>query len=345
MNFEMIVKSVKGKIALLSIFLLSFSACEMVLFDDAVPNDPVSNFEILWSTMNERYAFFEIKNIDWDSVYQVYRPMVNNNMSNTQLFDVCFEMLSTLSDGHIYLRGDSDRRQYPFLASLDQNVFNKTALYASYLTNRSQSVDGMVYRDFEDIGYVFYESFTSNLTDRGLDEVFDKFKDKKGLIIDLRNNSGGNPDNAFKLAERLVPESREVIHSKVKIGPGRTDFSATEIFKVVPKPIGFNGPIIILTSSVTFSAANLFVAIMRNYENVTLLGRRSGGGGGIPAVYELPNGWTFSYSASLITMPNGYVIERGFAPDFLIQISTGLVLIGRDTILEFSVNNLRNRTN
>jgi len=346
-NFQSFWRPLKRKanFAIIAIIAIGFSACEMVLFDDTVPNDPVSNFEILWSTMNERYALFEVKNIDWDSVYQIYRPMINNEMSTSALFNVCFDMLSTLRDGHIYLRGDSDRRQYTFLPSLDQTVFNKTALFASYLSNRSQTVDGMVYREFEDIGYIFYESFTNNLTERGLDEVFEKFKDKKGLIIDLRNNSGGNPDNAFKLAQRMVPERREVIHSKVKTGSGRDDFSATEIFNVSPSAVRFNGPVIILTSSVTFSAANLFVAIMRNYDHVTLLGRTSGGGGGIPAVYELPNGWTFSYSASLISMPDGYVIENGFSPDLNIQISSGFILIGRDTILEFSVNNLRNRTN
>ncbi|MFZ6664122.1 S41 family peptidase [Peijinzhouia sedimentorum] len=347
MNLVMIFERLTRKLILtiFCFYILCFSACEMVLFDETVPNDPVSNFEILWNTMNDRYALFEVKNIDWDSVYQIYRPLVNSSMSNNELFDVCFEMLSTLEDGHIYLRGDSDRREYVFLPNVDQTVFNKSALFAYYLSNKSETVDGMIYRDFEDIGYIFYESFTSNLTDKGLDEVFEKFKDKKGLIIDLRNNSGGNPDNAFKLAERLVTERREVIHSKVKIGSGRSDFSATEIFNVAPKPIGFDGPVIILTSGITFSAANLFVAIMHNYDHVDLIGRTSGGGGGIPAVYELPNGWTFSYSASLITMPDGYVIENGFNPDIFVQISSGFILIGRDTILEYSINNLRNRSN
>ena len=335
----------KFKIAFVGMMLIAISGCELVLFDETPPNDPVGNFETLWNTLNERYAFFNIRSIDWDLTYEEYRPRVNNEMSNSELFEVCFEMLQTLNDGHIYLRGDADRREYTKLPTPGPGVFNKTVLFSTYLNQGAETIDGAIYKNFDDIGYLYYESFTDNFSEEGLDKIIDNLSGKKGLIIDLRGNSGGNPDNAFKLAERFVTDNREVIYSREKRGAGRDDFSDPEVFSVNPNPKRFEGPITILTSSVTFSAANLFVAIMRNFEHVTISGRPSGGGGGIPAVYELPNGWTFSYSATLITLPDGYVIENGFDPDLFVQISSGFILIGRDTILEFSINNLRNRTN
>ena len=336
-----------GKIRLfgLAVVLSVVTSCELVLFDESQPNDPVGNFEALWNIMNERYEFFQIRNIDWDLTYEEFRPRVNNEMSNAELFDVCFEMLETLNDGHIFLRGDAGRREYTRLPELSPGVFSKNVIFNTYLSNGAEVIDGAYYKEFDGVGYLYYESFSDDFTKEGLDKLVDNLSGKKGLIIDLRGNSGGNPDNAFILAERLVSERREVIYSKEKRGPGRDDFSEREVFYVDPHEKRFEGPITILTSPITFSAANLFVGIMRNFENVTLSGRPTGGGGGIPAVYELPNGWTFSYSATLITMPDGYVLENGFDPDFFVNISSGFILIGRDTILEFSLNNLRNRPN
>ncbi len=335
----------KMRLLVIILVLGTFTSCELVLLDDTQPNNPAGNFDALWSILNERYAFFQIKNVDWDLTYEEFRPKINNEMRNPELFDVCFEMLETLRDGHIFLKGDANRREYTVVPVLDQGVFSKNVLFTTYLREQTEEIDGAIYRDFNDIGYLYYESFTDDFTQSGLDKLVDNLANKRGLIIDLRGNSGGNPKNAFRLAERLVPERREVIYSREKTGPGREDFSEREIFSVDPNSKRFDGPITILTSSITFSAANLFVAIMRNFDHVTLSGRPTGGGGGIPAVFELPNGWTFSYSASLITMPDGYVIENGFDPDFFVQISSGFVLIGRDTILEFSINNLRNRAN
>ena len=41
------------------------------------------------STFADReYSFFEFKNIDWDSIYSVYRPLVNDDMNSEELFDV-----------------------------------------------------------------------------------------------------------------------------------------------------------------------------------------------------------------------------------------------------------------
>ena len=38
--------------------LISFAACEEILIEKNPSNDPVTNFDILWNIMNERYSFF-----------------------------------------------------------------------------------------------------------------------------------------------------------------------------------------------------------------------------------------------------------------------------------------------
>jgi len=40
-------------------------------------SDPEYNFEVFWHTFAEHYALFELKGVDWQSVYATYRPMVD----------------------------------------------------------------------------------------------------------------------------------------------------------------------------------------------------------------------------------------------------------------------------
>lgn len=66
-------------------------------------NDPEYNFEVLWETFNDHYAYFELRKINWDSMYKVYRPKVTPQTTPVQLYKVMNEMLEAFNDGHIGL--------------------------------------------------------------------------------------------------------------------------------------------------------------------------------------------------------------------------------------------------
>jgi len=72
-------------------------------FLQAQNNNPVMNFEKLWQDFNDHYAFFEIRNVDWEKTYQKYRPIANEKTSNDSLFSICCEMLCQFDDRHVSL--------------------------------------------------------------------------------------------------------------------------------------------------------------------------------------------------------------------------------------------------
>src|SRR6202008_5177823 len=90
----------------LAITLITLLSCEEIFIERDLEDNPVESFDFLWSELDEKYSFFEFKNIHWDSVYQVYRPKVNHNMSREELFNVMAQMLNTLRDGHVNLRSE-----------------------------------------------------------------------------------------------------------------------------------------------------------------------------------------------------------------------------------------------
>ena len=80
----------------------------LFLFSSCIPesdftDDPEGNFEALWSIMDERYCFFDYKNIDWNEVHQRYRSRIAQNMTDEELFGVLADMLAELQDGHVNL--------------------------------------------------------------------------------------------------------------------------------------------------------------------------------------------------------------------------------------------------
>ena len=49
-------------------------------------------FETVWSTFDQRYALFGARSVDWQALYDVYRPEVGADTTDEQLFDLPFEL-------------------------------------------------------------------------------------------------------------------------------------------------------------------------------------------------------------------------------------------------------------
>lgn len=67
------------------------------------PHDLMHNFEVLSSTFEDHYAYFEERNIDWPKTYERYKSQMEDVDSAPQLYNLIDNMLSTFDDGHITL--------------------------------------------------------------------------------------------------------------------------------------------------------------------------------------------------------------------------------------------------
>ncbi|MDZ7797540.1 MAG: hypothetical protein U5N56_11105 [Candidatus Marinimicrobia bacterium] len=62
---------------------ISFSAsCEYIAFTPQDTSDPVSNFHYLWEKVDKQYAYFDVKNVDWDSVYVKYSEKIHQDLTD-----------------------------------------------------------------------------------------------------------------------------------------------------------------------------------------------------------------------------------------------------------------------
>jgi hypothetical protein len=318
------------------------SGCEQVLLVGTPEQSPPAVFDALWEDVGARYSYFAEKNIDWDSVRAVYRPRVSDGMGEEALFDLLAEMLFVLEDGHVNLSASLDRsRNWDWFWDYPPN-FNANIVERHYLGREFRQIGPFRARLLEDVLYVYYGSFARTIQPAHLDALLAAAAGTRGMIIDIRDNGGGSLGNATRLAACLATEAVVYARHRTKAGPAPDDFSPWEDRRISPRDGSrYSGRVAVLTNRRTFSAANAFAQMARVLPRVTLIGDRSGGGGGAPAYGELPNGWTYRFSATQSISPSGEHLEFGVPVDIAVDLRPADEAAGTDTIIERALAWLR----
>lgn len=339
--------SISSKLILFIALLLSATVLPSSCVDeDELDDTRQGNFEALWKIINEHYCFFDYKQheygLDWNAVYNKYKVRVSDRMTEDQLFEVMSDMLGELKDGHVNLSTSYDFARYWSWYEDYPSNFSDT-LQRRYLGTDYKIAAGLKYRILDDnIGYVYYESFNDGIGEGNIDEVINYLILCRGLIIDIRNNSGGSLTNAEKFAARFINQPTNVGYIQHKTGTGHDDFSDMEEQRLEPSSnLRWHKNVCVLTNRKVYSAANEFAKYMHTFPTVKLVGDQTGGGAGLPFSSSLPNGWAVRFSACPMYDINRQSTEFGIAPDYNISLTQEDFLKGKDTIIEFARNLLK----
>ena len=333
------------RIALLLTAAVGLTACHDM---EEYTDDPRGNFEALWSILDEHYCFFDSKNVDWNKVHDTYSRRISDRMTREELFIVCADMLAELRDGHVNLSAPFNTSYYRAWWSDYPQNFNKRLIEESYFNFNYRQSSGMMYGFLENnIGYIYYESFSSPVGEGNLDYALNFLSTANGLIIDVRDNGGGSLTNVETFVARFIDRPTLVGYISHKTGPGHNDFS--EPYAITYRPaqegrVRWAKPIVVLTNRSTFSAANNFASVMKNLPGVTIVGSVTGGGSGVPFSSELPCGWGIRFSACSMLDALGESTEGGITPSegCAVDLDPLDALSGRDTILEIAIEILNN---
>ena len=246
-------------------------------------------------------------------------------------------MLAELRDGHVNLSTAFDYGRYWSWFEDYPTNFSDT-LQRRYLGTDYRIASGLSYTILDDnIGYVYYGSFMSGIGEGNLDEVMNYLALCNGLILDIRNNGGGNLTNAEKLAARFCNEKTLVGYEQHKTGKGHNDFSEMKEQYLEPSSnIRWQKDVVVLTNHHVFSAANEFVKYMKCLPKVKIVGDRTGGGAGLPFSNTLPNGWIVRFSACPMYDRNRQNTEFGIDPDHYVTLRDDDFARGKDTLIEFA---------
>ena len=308
--------------------------------EDVPDNTPQGNFEALWKIIDTKYCFLGYKNkeygLDWNEIHRRYQNRLTDDMTNKQLFQVLAEMLNELRDGHVNLMTYHETSQYREWYDQYPTNFVDT-IQRIYLGKDYKAIGGIKYQILEDnIGYIYYGSFSNAIGESNLDEVLNELSICDGLILDIRNNGGGLLTMSDRIASRFTNKKVLTGYLCYKTGPGHNDFSRPEPIYVEPATdrVRWQKPVAVLTNRHAFSSANDFVSKMKVMPQATIIGDKTGGGSGLPFSSELPNGWSVRFSASPLYDADMNHTEFGIEPDIKVSMSTEDMSNGKDTIIE-----------
>lgn len=313
---------------------IGLSGCRKVFSLDNVSPSPYDTFNELWQFMDEHYALFDIKKVDWGGIKDKYSVKLKEKMTEDELFSLCTEMLMELKDGHLTLISSVDTSTYSGFYELYPLNFNLRVILDGYLRGQYLSKGPFVYKIEREIGYLYCSTFEKDFSDSDLEEIMRFFVGTKGLIVDVRGNTGGKGDNVNRLAKYFLDQERLMKYEVFKTGPGHTDFSIPRPFYLKPATNAYKNPLVLVTNRSCFSACNDFALYLSIQKQVTQVGDQTGGGGSAPANYILANGWKLQYSSSITLSPDRIAVEGGIQPDFKINISPIDEANGLDPIIE-----------
>lgn len=325
--------------AMLMPFSLGLPACHSL---ESYENDYYGNFDALWTALDEHYCFFEEKGVDWNAVRAQYRSQIKPDMELKDFFDLCADMLAELRDGHTNLSSWFDVSYYrKWWSNYPQN-FNWRLIQQCYLDFDYSTSGSMSYKLLEDsnVGYVRLSTFAAGIGQSFVNDMMLSLKESIGMIIDIRDNGGGDMTAVEDFASHFIDERILAGYIQHKTGPGHSDFSKPYPYYFDPAMgVRWLKPVIILTNRSTFSAANNFVQVMKPLPHVAVIGDTTGGGSGMPFSSEMPIGWSVRFSASPVYDRDMKLTENGIEPTRGgdIDMDPQAVLDGHDTILDFAI--------
>ncbi|MGC0416162.1 S41 family peptidase [Embleya sp. AB8] len=322
----------------------------------ATPADPVSTFDVFWQTYKENYAFFDTRGVDWDAARAKYRPRVTANTTDDQLFDILTAMTDPLHDAHVGLhaagptinRTSGGRRPGTVKPTkeLDDKVKELVQRRDLGGVPLELSANGAIgYADLPGgLGYLRITRFeryragghgypddTTELA-AALDTIVTSARTSgptawRGLIVDVRFNTGGADPLGLQIAARLTDRPYVAYTKQARNDPDDPDaYTHPQPFPVAPAASAphYTGPIALLTGGTTVSAGETFTqALIDRPTAVTRIGENTQGVFSDRMIRLLPNGWQFSLSNELYLTRTGHSFESpGIPPDIRTPVFT-----------------------
>ncbi len=306
--------------------------------------DPQANFDALWKIIDERYCYFDAKNINWNDVYEIYNRKLNDVTDEFDLFNLFANMIDTLQDGHVNLYSSFDISRCNGWYENYPSNFNSSIVYnANYLTENYKIAGGLHYNTIANgsVGLIRYSSFSSSISSASLRYIDYFFSNCKGIIIDVRNNGGGTITNSERLAASFFKQPTLTGFTKHKTDKGHNDFSSP--VEIITDPSNAfidwsDKNIVILCNRRCYSATNDFIVRMLHAPNTTVIGGTTGGGGGLPLSQELPNGWLIRFSAAPMFDSKMNHTEFGVDPHVFVNLSPNDEQKNIDSLIEYAIN-------
>ena len=168
----------------------------------------------------------------------------------------------------------------------------------------------------DDFGYIRIAQFQANTSkefQKSIKTLQEKASPLKGLILDLRNNSGGLLPASVDVVDALLDEGL-IVYTEGRALTSNSRFSAQagDMLKGIP--------IVVLINGGTASASEIVAGALQDHRRGIIIGTQSFGKGSVQNVLPLNDGRGIKLTTARYFTPSGRSIQaEGIQPDILIE--------------------------
>ena len=164
------------------------------------------------------------------------------------------------------------------------------------------------------LGYLRITQFSESVPKK-IEEALQELKEKEveGIILDLRNNSGGLVSSGIAVANSFL-SNRLIVETKNREGIKDSIISEKNTF--------FDGPMVTIVNKGTASASEILAGALQDNNRSALIGKQTYGKGLIQSLKSLSDDSGIAITVASYLTPNGNNIQgRGIIPDKILDFS------------------------
>jgi carboxyl-terminal processing protease len=276
-----------------------------------------------------------VTSVDGEAALKVFARRLEEQSGSSTVAAARLRAMATLFEGErdtrvkVGWRGDDNRERF---TSLRREWRDRTALLR-------------VRRVRSHIGVVEFDAFTQAVAVDFMRALRGKLRGVRGLVVDLRNNGGGEAEAMTEIASAFLPSGSSL--GRFMDRTGRTTFEpqtrSAMLFAAEAVAL-LRVPVVILTSEKTSSAAEIFVATVKERNRATVIGGPTCGCVlAIRRRHTLPDGGALDISEMDYRTAGGRRLEgTGITPDEKITLDLTDVRSRRDRAMERALERLKN---
>ena len=166
--------------------------------------------------------------------------------------------------------------------------------------------------DSHTIGYLRITQFSESVPKK-IEEALEELVEKEveGVILDLRNNSGGLVSSGIAVADSFLSE-KPIVETKDRNGIKDAIISQKKTY--------FDGPMVTLVNKGTASASEILAGSLQDNKRSTLIGEQTYGKGLIQSLKGLGEDSGMAITVASYLTPRGNNIQgRGIIPDKILD--------------------------
>jgi carboxyl-terminal processing protease len=186
----------------------------------------------------------------------------------------------------------------------------------------------------EDLLYLRVASFDANVTE-DLEKIINENKDKKGFILDLRNNPGGLLSQAIGVVDLFVDKGI-IVSQKGRNAEDEEKFEASSSNTRTKLPL------VVLVNEGSASASEIVSGSLQDHKRAIVIGEKTFGKGSVQAVLPIDNERTENIKLTIAKyyLPSGRTIQAvGVTPDII--TSAGKVTQAEDNAFKIKEADLK----